>query len=180
MTERLITGPVAMAVSMQAARAAARINGADLDEMIESQVRTITEELEHLTGRAVIEQTWRVSLDAFPEAVQLPKPPVASVSSVKFFDLDGIERTLDPQDYMVDAASEPGYIVPAPGRAWPATANRINAVVVDVVCGYGPTGESVPAAIKGYILAKVQEHFAPAGTPQSPNLARLLDRSKVY
>lgn len=180
MTERLITPPAAMAVSLDAARDAARVDGTDLDVMIEIQVRAITEDAEHLTGRAFIQQTWRVTLDRFPSAIRLPAPPVSAVSSVKYLDADGVEQTLHPDDYTVDAVSEPGFIVPAPGKAWPSTACRINAITVDVVCGYGAADATTPASIKAYILAKVQEHFAPAGTPESPYLVCLLDRFKVY
>lgn len=180
MTARLITPPAALAVALVDARVAARVDGTDLDGEIEIAVQAITEEVEHLIGRAIVFQTWRVTLDSFPSAVMLPAPPVAEVISIKYLDADGAERTLDPQDYQLDAVSEPGYVVPAPGRAWPATLNTINAVKVEVKCGYGADQASTPSGIKGYILARVQEKFAPAGTPESPHLVRGLDRYKVY
>lgn len=180
MTTRLITPPVAMAVSLEAARLAARADADEMDTEITTQVKAFTEEAEHYCGRAFIEQAWRVTLDSFPEAVKLPHPPLISVEYVKFYDAQGVQQTLDPQDYQVDAASEPGYIVPAPGKAWPATATRINAVEVQYKCGYGPSEASVPDSVKGYILAKVQEYFAAPGTPKNEHLCRLLDRCKVY
>jgi uncharacterized phiE125 gp8 family phage protein len=180
MTYRLITPPVNMAVTLVAARNAARANGTSLDTEIEAQVRAFTEEAEHKTGRAIINRTYRVTLDSFPEAIQLPASPVASVTSVKYLDLDGVEQTLDPADYIVDSVSEPGYIVPAVDVTWPETLERINAVNVVVVCGYGADDTTTPVAFKGYILAKVKEYFAPAGTPESPHLVRLLDSLKVY
>jgi uncharacterized phiE125 gp8 family phage protein len=192
MSSRLIVSPAALAVSMEAARAAARVdvdeNGVSaLDAQIEQAVRTITEKAEHETGRAFIEQTWRLTLDQFPTAprggsgaVQLPKAPLMSVEHVKFYDLDGIQQTLDPQDTLLDAESEPGYVVPAPGLAWPVTADRINAVEVQFVCGYGPTHDSVPDAIKGYILAHVQQQFSPVPNAKPENFDRLLDRYRIY
>lgn len=180
MTTRLITPPAAMAVSLADARLAARADGDELDAEIITQVKAITEEAEHYCGRAFIEQTWRVTLDRFPDAIKLPNPPLISVEYVSFYDTSGVLQTIDPQDYQVDAASEPGYIVPAPGKAWPATASRINAVEVQYKCGYGPTEASVPDSVKGYILAKVREYFAPPGTPKNEHLCRLLDRCKVY
>lgn len=180
MTYRLITPPIEMAVSLTDARNAARINGTDSDADIEIQVRAITADAEHETGRAIINRTYRVTLDAFPDAIRLPVSPVVSVASVKYLDLDGVELTLDPADYIVDMVSEPGYVVPAPGVTWPCTQDRINAVNVVAVCGYGPDDMTTPPAFKGYILAKVQEYFAPAGTPESPYLCRMLDSLKVY
>ncbi|MEO7494715.1 MAG: hypothetical protein ABIT83_17515 [Massilia sp.] len=176
----IIAGPVNMAVSLEDARNSARRNGTDSDAEIEVQVRAFTGEAEHETGRSIIHRTHRVTLDRFNGAIRLPAPPVASVTVVKYFDVDGAEQELDPDDYLVDRESEPGYIVPAPGRAWPATQERINAVTVELICGYGPDHTTTPPEVKGFILAKVREYFAPAGTPESPHLGRLLDGLKVY
>jgi uncharacterized phiE125 gp8 family phage protein len=174
MIDRLIVPPAALAVSITTARASARTSGAALDAELEQKVRDFTDDAEHRTGRALITQTWEVTLDGFPDAIRLPHAPLASVVYVKFYDVDGVLQTLDPQDYMVDAKSEPGYIVPAPGRAWPQTAARINAVEVRYVCGYGPDETSVPPAIKGFILGMVENDYFP--NPNAQFLCRKLDR----
>jgi uncharacterized phiE125 gp8 family phage protein len=185
MTSRLIVPPAALAVSMDAARRAARVDvGADgtsaLDADIAQAVRTYTREAEHLTGRAFVTQTWRVTLDAFPDAIRLPKPPLASVVHIKFYDAAGVQQQLDPQDYLLDAESAPGYVVPAPNRSWPSTAARINAVEVQYMCGYGPDDAAVPDEAKGYILAWVQQKFAPSPNARPENFESLLDGLKVY
>jgi uncharacterized phiE125 gp8 family phage protein len=176
----VIVEPVEMAVSLDDARISARANGTDLDGQIEIAVRAITVDAETETRRAIINRTHRITLDTFPAAIRIPQSPVVSALSVKYLDLNGVEQTLDPADYYLDRASEPGYIVPAYGKAWPSTFGRINAVTADVVCGYGPDHTTTPAAFKGYILARVQERFAPAGTAESPFLIRGLDSLKVY
>jgi uncharacterized phiE125 gp8 family phage protein len=112
--------------------------------------------------------------------MQLSKAPLQSVDHIKFYDSQGLQQALDPQETLLDDASEPGYVVPAPGKDWPATAVRINAVEVQYVCGYGPTHESVPAAIKGYILAHVQQRFSPVQNAKPENFDRLLDRYRIY
>ncbi|MBZ2208476.1 head-tail connector protein [Massilia soli] len=179
MTDRLVTPPVNMAVAIVDARTHARIDGTERDTEIELVVRSITEDAEHICGRAFISQTWRVTLDAFPDAIQLPMSPAASVLSVRYLDENGFDQALDPADYYLDKVSEPGYLIPASGRAWPATAAHANAVSVDVVCGFGADESFVPASIKGYILAKVAEHFLPT-LPKSEYVIRSLDRWKVY
>jgi uncharacterized phiE125 gp8 family phage protein len=185
MSTRLVVPPAELAVSMEAARAAARVDVDEdgtsaLDSQIEQAVREITEKAEHETGRALINQTWRLTLDQFPPAIQLPRAPLVSVEHIKFYNTPTSQLTLDPQDVLMDAESEPGYIVPAPGKAWPTAAARINAVEVEFMCGYGPTHESVPAAIKGYILAHVQQRFSPVPNAKPENFERLLDRYRTY
>lgn len=185
MTARLITPPAALPVSMAAAREAVRADGTELDVSITAWITGITAYVEHYIGRALITQGWRVTLDDFPEAIELEKPPTIAVSAVRFLDADGVQQTLDPADYLVDDVSEPGYVVPARGRAWPETFDEINAVKVDYTCGYGPSDADVPDGIKLFILAKLVEQFDPAarpekGTVQSTFIDHLLDPFKVY
>jgi uncharacterized phiE125 gp8 family phage protein len=174
MSERLIAPPAALALSLDAARRAARASGTALDAELTDKVQGITEDAEHITGRAFITQTWELALNGFPDAIRLPHPPVASVVHVKYYDAAGVQQTLDPLDYLVDAKSEPGWILPAPGKAWPSTAARVDAVEVRYVCGYGPDWASVPAAIRDFIAGMLENHYYP--NPNAEFLSRKLDR----
>jgi len=185
MSWKLITPPTALAVSMDEARAAARVDVEDdgatpLDGEIRRAIRTYTTEAEGETNRAVMQQAWRLTLDAFPAKFTLRRPPLLQVDHIKFFDVAGEQQTLDPQDYQVDGEGEPGEIVPAPGRAWPATARRINAVEVQITCGYGDDAALVPDAISGFILARLSEHFQTGGQPKNEHVKRLLWPEVVY
>lgn len=179
MSWKLITPPVGLAVSMVEARTSARVDveqdgTSPLDGEIQRAIRTYTTEAEGETNRAVMEQVWRLTLDSFPAAIELRRPRLMQVEHVKFYDAAGVRQTLDPQDYQVDGESEPGYIVPAVGRGWPATARRINAVEVQIRCGYGPDHTSVPDAISGFILARLSEHFQNGGKATNEHVKRLL------
>ena len=179
MSARLITPPAALPVSLAAAITSARAEGAGLDAEIELDVRAIAGEVQHAIQRSLITQTWRVTLDAFPAKIKLGMPPLIDVEYIKFYDAGGTLRTLDPQDYIADAVSEPGYVMPAPGRAWPATATRIGAVEVQYRAGYGISHTSVPAQVQSYILARIAEKHAP-GEGRGAHLGRLLDGMGVY
>ncbi|MCE3262621.1 MAG: hypothetical protein K0R43_1700 [Pseudoduganella sp.] len=184
MTTRLITPPATPALSLADAKDALKIDTSDQDAQVEAWVAGITAHAEHLTGRAFVTQTWRVTLDAFPDAIELAHPPISAVSSVKFIDTNGVLQTLDPQDYVLDKESEPGYVVPAPEKSWPSTASQINAVKVEYTCGYG-VDTDIPESIRLYLIAKLREQYDPAikadkGTVQSSFLDRLLDRETVF
>jgi len=185
MNWKLITPPTGLAVSMVEARLAARVDVEEdgtsaLDSEIERAIRTYTTEAEGETNRAVMEQTWRLTLDRFDGAIALRRPPLLQVDHIKFYNAEGVQQTLDPLDYQVDGESEPGYIVPATGRRWPATARRINAVEVQIRCGYGPDHTTVPDAISGFILARLSEHFQSGGQPKNEHVKRLLWPEVVY
>lgn len=185
MTSRLLTGPAALAVSLDRAKENLRIDGSDMDALVTGWLAGVIAYAEHYTGRAFIHQAWRVTLDGFSGAIRIPVSPVATVTSLKYLDAAGVEQTLDPLDYYVDTVSEPGCVVPAPGTEWPDTYDRINSVVADVVCGYGAADTSTPPGIALFILAKLTEQFDPAtkvekDTVQSSFIDHLLDRYKVY
>lgn len=176
----VIVQPAALPVSIEEARIAARVNGTDHDAELEVWVRSWTDTAEHITGRAFVERTHRITLNRFTGPIEAPQSPCLSVESIKYLDVDGAEQTVDQALYYLDSASAPAQIRLAFNAAWPETSPRAGAVTVEMVCGYGPDHTTTPAGAKGYILANLKQQFAPSGTPESPHLIRLLDPLKVY
>jgi len=179
MTMEKVSPPVALAVSMDAARLALRRDDAALDLSIEIALDALIAEAEQLTGQAFVNRAMRLTLDAFPDAIRLAAPTF-SVESVQYLDVDGQPQTLDPADYYADIITKPGYIVPGAGKAWPATFERINAVTVNFTAGYGPTDATVPSGVKHYLLARLQQQFDADLKTDSKYLDRLLDSLAVY
>lgn len=182
MSARLIVPPAGLPVSLAAAIAKARADGADMAAEVELEVRGIAGQVEHEIGRALVEQTWLMTLTAFPAAIKLPKAaPLIDIDYIRFYDVDGELQTLAPQDYLVPKNSEPAVVMPAPGRRWPDTAVRADAVEVQYRCGYGVDHTSVPAAIQSYILARLEQAHLPAGSNKSTQyLDGLLDPYRLY
>lgn len=185
MTKRLITPPVGMAVSLYDARDAIRADDASLDASIVRWARGIAADAEHAVGRSFISQGWRLTLDAFPAEIELSRPPIIAVQSVKYRDFSGALQTLSPAAYVVDIASEPGRITLAVNYTWPETAAFPGAVIVDYTAGYGLTEADVPDAAKLYILTKLAEQIDPdtrleRNSVQSAFVNELLDGLRVY
>lgn len=179
MTMQTVSPPLAPAISMTAAREALRRDDTALDLSIGIALEALVTDAEQLTGQVFVNRGMRVTLDAFPDAIRLAAPTF-SVESVQFFDADGQPQTLDPADYYVDTVTKPGYIVPSAGKAWPQTFQQINAVTVDFTGGYGPTDETVPGAVKLFLMARLQQQFDPDLKVDSKYLDRLLDSLGVY
>lgn len=151
---KLITAPAAEPVSASEAKSHMRVDTTADDTYIGTLITVARQNVESHLRRALINQTWELVLDAFPAgAFRLPKPPLASVTSIKYTDVDGNESTYSSANYIVDTDTEPGRVVLKTGQTWPAVVLReASAVRVRYVAGYGAAGSSVPQAIRQAIL----------------------------
>lgn len=158
MTYKVVTAPAVEPVTLEDAKWHCRADDAD-DTLLGALIVAARESAEHETGRALCTQTRELVLDAFPEAFVLRGAPIQSLVSLKYLDTDGVEQTLDPQDTLLDKDSEPGYLLPAYGKAWPASYPVPNAVRVCYTCGYGDAS-AVPQAIKQWMLLAIGAMYA--------------------
>lgn len=131
----------------------------DEDALLASYLRASRMLVEESLSRAISTQTWTLTLDAFADAIWLPRAaPLQSVTSVKYYDEDGALQTLSTSVYRVDTASEPGRVVLKPGQSWPAVqSERGQAVEIVYVAGYSAVG-SIPGPITAAILL-LTTHF---------------------
>ncbi|MDO9236001.1 MAG: head-tail connector protein [Aquabacterium sp.] len=188
MALRLITAPTALAVSVADAKAHLRVDGTDDDTLISAMITAAAELAEQATGRALMPQTWELTLDAFPAALQLTRLPAASVASITYADSTGTIQTLPSNLYALDNADDFGFasIVPAYASSWPATRDQINAVAVRYVAGYADASH-VPESIKSWIKLMVGAMYENRAAEEVGNVShplgfadRLLDRYKVW
>jgi uncharacterized phiE125 gp8 family phage protein len=153
MTLRLITAPTVEPVSTATAKAFLRVDGTDDDALIESLIKAAREKGEGLARRAFITQELEQIFDDWPTSKQLKlwRPPLQSVTSVKYRDGDNVEHTWT--DYVVDTRSEPGVVIfdsyPSDGLL------ESGAITVRFTAGYGDAADNVPEAIKQAILLLV-------------------------
>src|SRR5262245_62028604 len=147
----LVTPPAVEPVTLADLKAHLRITTSDEDALLTSYLRAARQYIDGKDGiwnRALITQTWDWTLDAFPtssaESLRVPLPPLQSVTSVQYLDVNGVTQTWPSANYTIDTKTEPGWIAPAFGQSYPAALIAFNAVTVRFVAGYGPTGADVP------------------------------------
>lgn len=182
----LITPPADEPVSLADAKAHLRVEDTGDDALITALIVAARREAEHRTGRALVTQTWKLTLDAFPDGkIELPRPPLASVSSIAYTDADGAPQTVDAGDYQVVIDELIGYVQPAYGKAWPSARQVPGTIAVTFVAGYGAAA-AVPQTVKQWMLLQVgamYENRAAAGDRQAyqlPFADGLLDSARVY
>lgn len=146
-------------------------DGGANDAYITSLITVARTACEDRIERSLIATPWTLRLDAFPDAIELTPAPVVEVTAVSYLDTEGAEQTVDLADTYLDKASEPAWLLPAPGVTWPATLDRVNAVTVEYTAGYGPNGASVPAPLKHWILLALTELYETrSGSAERPQL----------
>lgn len=151
--------PVAEPVTLAQAKAHLRVDVPDDDQYIGTLISVVRTAAEDRLQRTLVHTGWRLTLDKFPLAIRLPMPPLASVQSVQYRNADAQWTTLSSQDYQVDTANEPGFLVPAAGKNWPDVGEGINGVLVNYTAGYGATGANVPMPIRHWLLLALSDLY---------------------
>jgi uncharacterized phiE125 gp8 family phage protein len=143
--------PAVEPISTDEAKSQIRVDIADDNTLIDTEIAAAREFLEQAMRRAFITQTWRLSLSAWPAGneIEIPRPPLQEVSSIVYTDSDGNPTTWSTEAYIVDTDSEPGRVVLAYGESWPSvTLSPANPIQITFVAGYGDAADDVPEFIK--------------------------------
>ena len=163
MSLQLNTPPAAEPVSLAEAKAHLKLDTSDDDVLIASLITAARARAEWHTGRALVTQSWTLWLDAWPAGgVEIPLPPLQSVTSVTTYALDDTPRTLAPSTYQVDAASAPARLTLKSGIVPPTGLRALSAVEIGFTAGYG-AASAVPAPVKQAILQTVADLFVHRG-----------------
>lgn len=155
------TEPAAEPVSVAEAKAHLRVTSQDDDVLIAELIRAARQWFEEQTYRALVSQTWDLTLDRFPagrDPIRVPRAPLIGVTSLVYTDAAGTSQTWAASEYLVSATRSPGVIRPASGRTWPGVDDRPDAVRVRFVAGYG-TPADVPSPIKSAIKLMVGQAY---------------------
>lgn len=186
---RLVTPPDDDVVTLEEAKAHLRVDTSDDDAVIQAMVTAATEFVDGaqgFLGRALMLQTWDYFLDRFPcygtssivhlgtgavpygvggfgSYIEIPLPPLVSVTGVYYRDNSGNEQTVNPANYKVDVNSEPGKIFLPNGGAWPTIVYGPSAVRIRFVAG-NDDSDNIPRSIKNAILLYVADLFENRGS----------------
>ena len=134
----IITHPTVEPVTLTEVKAQLGIQSTDTasDTVLTRHITEARKWAEGYMRRSLMPQTHERRLDAFVEQIELPLPPVASVSSVKYIDADGVLTTVDAADYTLDTTPLVPFVRPVYGESWPSPRDESSAVRVQYVAGY--------------------------------------------
>lgn len=123
-----------------------RIDGTDNDTLISVLLSAAVDYVEGATGRGLLAQSWKQTFTYFDDIKSLYRSPVASITSVKYYDVSGAQQTLASSVYeLVD--EEPARIRLKKDQSWPATDGREDGIEIIFVVGYGAAA-AIPEVLK--------------------------------
>lgn len=170
MSLKLITAPSVEPLTLNEAKIHLRIDTSPAtthpdDSLITGHIKAARKWCENFQRRTYVTQTWDLFLDCFPDTdhIDIPLPPLQSVSYVKYKDGSGTLQTLSSEYYIVDTNKEPGRIALAYGQSWPSTYGEIQDVQIRFVCGYGDAAADVPDEIKSAMYLKISDLYENRG-----------------
>lgn len=153
----LQTAPVLEPIQVSTVRDHLRVDITDDDVLLENLITAAREEFENQTHRTLYTTTWQLILDAWPGTyyIELPRPPLASVTSVVYKDSAGNNNTFSTASYIVDTSKWPGRIVLDNNASWPsAELYETSAITITYVAGHSNTA-LIPQRYKQAIMLLV-------------------------
>lgn len=165
----VLEAPAAEPITLAQAKAWCRVDQSTEDALLEVLIQAVRERAEAITGRAFVQRTLELRLDAFPQdVIELPYAPLIAVDYVRYRDTSGELQTLQgsPSNWIEDTGSAPGRIQPLHGQSWPNTQDVVAAVQIGFQCGYAPGSgsptdyaENIPALAKYWMQARLAAFY---------------------
>jgi uncharacterized phiE125 gp8 family phage protein len=105
----LITEPTATAIPTTLLRHHLRLNQTYEDVLLLGHIQTATKTFENLTGLAICEQSWQLTIDCWHRHIPLPRSPLISIDS---FDIKSGGIWTPFTDYKLNNYGRPAWIHP--------------------------------------------------------------------
>ena len=153
-TLKVITSPTTEPVTLAEAKLHLKVDTDEDDALISTLVTASRETAEVFTGRSLATQVLEYILDGFPieaDTIYLPRPPLETITSIKYKDFQAVETEWDGQNYVVDGESMPARVTLAYGKYFPDfTPYPVSSVRIRFTAGYktgGPDSLKMPEQI---------------------------------
>lgn len=166
----LVTAPTEEAIDVAFVKTLLSIDHNDHDLRFAALIGAVTDYLDGPTGilgRAILQQTWLLELERWPDRLAIPVEPVSAVA-VSWFDSDDAETALSATTYEIVSTPES-----RPELIWndsavlPQLGPRMFPVRVEITAG-AVNAEAVPKSLReamGLLAAHWYEHRAAVSSP---------------
>lgn len=126
----------------------------DEDELIQSYIDAAVELSEKFIGGHILPKVMTIKADAFQNPLVFEAFPLKEVTSIKYFDADDVEQTLDPSEYVLTKDSEKVFRIRFKNTL-PSTFSRYDAVTYEIKVGM----VTVPTPIKQAVKLQISDMY---------------------
>lgn len=161
MTSYLLAGPATEPVTLADAKIFLRVDDSAEDNLISTLIAAARIHVESVTGRALIQQSWRVVLDDWPRdrIVKLPVAPLLSLTTITAYDADGDGTSINLAEILPETNIAPARLfLPVNLPDAPVLRDR-QAIEIDYLAGYGEDADDVPSGLNQAILSLIGHWF---------------------
>jgi uncharacterized phiE125 gp8 family phage protein len=164
---KLFTAPAIEPFTTDEAKAHLKITVPDDDALVAQWIKAARSTVEQDTQRALLTQTWDLTLDwppSYGRVVEIPFPPLQSVTSVNATDTAGAETVWPSSNYIVDTGSEPGRIGLTDTGTWPTSVRMFMPIRIRFVAGWTASDQIPPdlRAAVALVMGWLSENRQPA------------------
>jgi len=158
MPATLLAGPTVEPWTVAEAKDFLRVATDDDDAIIASLIAAARGQVEALTRRVLLTQTWRLVLDRWPDVGRIaPRlAPLQAVVAARVYDAANSASSFDVDRFVIDTAANviaaPGWSLPVPGRA---TAG----LELDLRVGFGDAASDVPDMLRHAVRTLVTHWY---------------------
>ena len=162
MSSLLLTAPAVEPLSLAEAKAFLRVETSDDDDVISALIAGSRIHVEAQMRRALITQSWRLAIDAWPDDGRLTvlPAPLQALSAARVYDFDNVAHAVDTAAFVLDKGASAlifaPWALPAPGRV-------AAGIELDVTVGYGDAAVDVPEALRQAIRLLVAHWYENRG-----------------
>lgn len=201
-TVEVLVAPLVSPVNLNDLKLQLRIEGDSEDALLQMYLESAADLVQSYIGRSLITQTLVLHMDSFgdeqsdyilgapiqtaprseilghPQSIDLPKPKVQSITSIKTFNRSNVESTFDAASYSIENNS--GRLYLNDGYTWPTDLRDRDAVNITYVAGYGAEPCDVPASIRQEIIDHAKKQYeCGSGCDLSDSCMRKLSSYRV-
>jgi uncharacterized phiE125 gp8 family phage protein len=156
----------------------------DFDDLLAGFEAAASSHLEKITGRALVQKTFRQTFDGF-DCIGLVRTPVTVVTSIGYFDTNGDAAVVEGNVYVTIPGTPVTRVVLVSGASWPVYTERWDAVTVEYEAGTSPydVPKELRAAIAlhvGFLFANRESHAEKPAQPTGAYDALIFPYRHIY
>lgn len=142
-------------VTLLQAKQHLRVDDSAEDVLISALIAAACDAISEESGRTLAAETWEIADTGFSGNVILPRSPVVSLTSVKYY-VDGVLTTDTLANYRLYETEDRTMVGPIETASWPTVQTRPDGTIIRFVAGY----TTLPPALHQAVLLMIGHLFS--------------------